>query len=221
MKSFCTRCKCITNQAILAEHYIKEDDPLIMLYSEEKYQIIKCMGCDLISFRKLYSDNHMIADAASMPYEFDDPWTQTLYPSPNRHMKEFINVPKIVLNIYKETIKAFSSNQLLLCAAGLRSIIEGICNDKEIYKAEEDNGKNVSLYRKIDGLAEEGLLTKKNSDILHNLRFLGNIAVHKLESPTIAELNLAITILEHLMENIYELLPKAELLTEEIAKRKS
>ncbi|GAA3926576.1 DUF4145 domain-containing protein [Chitinophaga oryziterrae] len=174
-----------TNQKVLTEHVVNDDDPIVMIFSTEKYQVIQCMGCDLISFRKLYTDQTMDTQAEISGYEFIDPWEQWIYPKAEPSTKEFTNVPKVVLNIYKETIKAFNNDQLILCAAGLRSIIEGICNDKGIYKDEEDNGKKIDLFKKIDGLAEEGLLTKPNSNILHSLRFLGNVAVHRLESPTI------------------------------------
>ena len=63
---------------------------------------------------------------------------------------------------------------------------------------------------KIEGLHEKGLLTRQHSEILHEHRFLGNDAVHDLKQPTQDELKLAIQIVEHTLENLYELKDKAD-----------
>lgn len=67
-----------------------------------------------------------------------------------------------------------------------------------------------NLQGKIGGLFEKNLLTKNHADVLHEHRFLGNQAVYELDIPSKEELRLAINILEHTLENIYELKYKAE-----------
>lgn len=70
---------------------------------------------------------------------------------------------------------------------------------------------------KISGLSEKGILTKKNSEILHEHRYLGNEAVHELSQPSEEEVKLAIEIIEHTLESLYEISEKAE----ELRMRKS
>lgn len=211
MKSPCSRCKTYTNQQVLFEHKVEEEDIITNWFDTDKYQIIQCMGCDTISFRKLHTDTQMDAQAAMGGYLLDDGWSQELFPKITTTLKEFPNTPKSIIKIYRESINAYDNNQFILCAAGLRAIIEGICNNKEI--------EGTNLFKKIEGLSKEGFLTNENSKTLHELRFLGNSALHSLASPSMAELTLAKDILEHLIENIYELHIKAQKLKGEISKR--
>jgi len=53
------------------------------------------------------------------------------------------------------------------------------------------------------------MINKVNADILHELRFLGNEALHELTKPQPEELQIGIKIIEHILENIYELSSQA------------
>jgi hypothetical protein len=61
-------------------------------------------------------------------------------------------------------------------------------------------------------MIERGFLTKEHGRTLHELRFLGNEAPHELKVPRSDELHIAIDIVEHTLENLYELGTKAETL---------
>ena len=64
------------------------------------------------------------------------------------------------------------------------------------------------LRGKIEGMLEKGLITPGQRDILHEHRFLGNEALHQLDTPNSQELNLAIDIIEHTLEHLYEIRDK-------------
>lgn len=225
MKSVCSNCKSATNHSVLNETVINVDDEINQWWEIHKYQIIKCLGCDSISFRKLYND---IAQNQGSEYVDEDPWTQKVFPKRTLHslvIRNVFNTPQNVKNIYRETIEAFNNGQFVLCSGGLRSIIEGICKERGIVSGSVDNGKggikiSKNLDGKIEGLNARGFLTLSNSNILHELRFLGNEALHDLTSPSMEELKLAIDIIEHTLIQIYELESKAVKLKTEIAKRK-
>lgn len=114
----------------------------------------------------------------------------------------------------------------VLCAAGLRAIIEGICNEEEIDSGPAEkikDGKSVferrkDLQGKISGLFEKGFLTSKHCDLLHELRFLGN-KIQTLAPPSKEELGLALEIVEHTLDNIYELGVRIEFLRSSRARR--
>lgn len=78
----------------------------------------------------------------------------------------------------------------------------------------------TDLQGKIEGLAEKDLITKDNCDILHNLRFIGNDALHELTAPPKSELKLAINIVEHAIESLYEIKHKALRLRRNLDQRK-
>jgi len=225
MKSTCSNCKRETNQQVLNENKKSYHDDSGW-WEEHKYQIIQCKGCDIISFRRLYND---IAQDQGAEYAGFEPWTQELYPkrtAKSLNIKNLKDTPRSIIKIYRETIDAFNNEQTILCSAGLRAIVEGICKDRGIEKGEVTNRNGVkkmskNLDGKIEALASGGFLTLGNAKILHELRFMGNDALHELASPSLEELKIAIEIVEHTFDNLYELNHKAARLKKEIAKRKS
>lgn len=225
MKSFCGKCKTYTNQDVLHEsekHDAEEDG----WWETRQYQIIQCAGCETISFRQIYTDIQM--ESAWSPEDGDGrPMSIDLFPNNSIHhlpINSFSHTPLNIRAIYKETMESYNNNQLILCSGGLRAIIEGICSNKKVLGINKViKGKTVfvsNLETKIEGLAEQGFLTTGNATILHNLRFIGNDALHELAAPTKSELKLAIKIIEHTIESLYELDYKAKRLASHRAIRK-
>jgi hypothetical protein len=226
MKSICSKCKRSTNHLVLSEKIINYHEDESGWWEDHKYQIVQCQGCDTISFRKLYNDFYRDMAAGEVG---ENPWMQELYPKrtlQSLSIKNLLNIPSNIKKIYRETIDAFNNNQTILCSGGLRAVIEGVCKDRGIESGEvvDKNGEkkeSKNLDGKIEELATKGFLTKANAEMLHELRFLGNEALHELSSPSNQELKMAIEIIEHTLDNIYELEHKASELKAEIAKRKN
>lgn len=208
MKSYCNKCRIPTNQNVLKEVDVSFDDGKGW-WDETNYQIIQCFGCDEISFRKLY------IDVRNANYQ-DEGYVEELYPRRSVNsipIKSFGNIPLKLKSIYRETIDAFNNEQFILCCGGLRVLIEGICIDKKIEgiivkDKKGDDCLKSNLEAKIESLHECKYLTKNSVDSLHQLRFLGNDALHELSKPSISELKIAIEIIELTIENIYELTHK-------------
>jgi hypothetical protein len=59
------------------------------------------------------------------------------------------------------------------------------------------------------------------ANVLHEHRYLGNEALHDLRQPSADELGLAIEIIEHTLEALYEIPDKAEQLRIRKAKRRA
>lgn len=222
MKSFCSTCNRETNQEVLKEEVINTSNEEDIWWDDTTYQIIQCRGCDEISFRKLYND-------ISMQQNYDiDTTIQELYPQRDAHsrqIKTFRGLPLQINTIYRETIDSYNGNLRILCAVGIRATVEAICVDKKITggKVTNSEGKertSKSLDGKISGLYSRGFLTLESSELLHELRFMGNDAVHVIVEPSIEELKIAIDILEHVIDNIYMLKRKAMRLKEKRNERK-
>lgn len=184
--------------------------------SEDNYQVIKCQ-CGYLSFRHLnwfaeYQDHDSTGH------------TEILYPKrepDSLPLKRIRHIPPLITEIYEQTMKAYNDGSHTLCAAGLRVIVEGICEvtgvkDGPISIEKKDGSfkevRSKKLVGKISGLCEKEILTKKSADMLHEHRFLGNDAVHELSQPKQRELRLAIEIIEHILEQIFEIPEKAETL---------
>lgn len=217
MKSYCRTCKKDTNHEVICEESIKFGDEEWEVFGEDKYQIIRCMGCDNITFRE---EGWFSEDIN--PYTGDPLLRISLYPKASGddlESKRMTDVPKKIKRIYEETINSYNNQSFILCATGLRAIIEGVCAEENIkdgpIESKNENGdieiiRKNNLQGKIGGLYENNLITKDHAEILHEHRFLGNKAVHELDMPSAEELKLGIEILEHTLENIYELKYKGQ-----------
>ncbi len=67
------------------------------------------------------------------PDQFDDGTSERLYPKRQKDTlqpKDFYNAPSKVERLYRESVDCYNDDSLTLCAAGLRSIVEGICADR-------------------------------------------------------------------------------------------
>lgn len=185
-------------------------------YWNTSYQIIDCQGCGEISFRSEHTNSEY------MDYETGENYaTELIYPKRNKetwNTKDFHNIPHNLRRIYRETIDCYNNDNLTLCGAGVRALVEGLCKENGILngeiKFEKPDGtvesrRTTNLQGKINGLHEKGKLTKENADILHEHRFLGNRAIHELSIPSKEDLSLAIEIVENVFDTLYEIPRKA------------
>jgi hypothetical protein len=209
----CPECNRSTRHVVrqsFYDYWQSDDHPEYNVDGGTDYQIIECLGCRTVTFR---TDGW---------FSEDDETTIQLFPKRSKNtflIKDFYELPRKLRRIHKEIISSFNDDLLILCAAGLRSIIEGICEEKGIkdgpVEVADKKGikkitRKTNLQGKISGLAEKSILTQSNAEMLHEHRFLGNEALHELSQPSVEELRLAIEIVEHMIENIYELPSKAK-----------
>lgn len=199
-------------------------------YSKEEaiFQIIECRGCESISYRQF----RLSTSSDGIPQK----WDEKLFPMRDTNSIDFKDfgpkIPEKIKVLYREVILTFNNKLGVLCAAGIRAVVEGICNEKNIdggnvirydkvtKQPKKDTSGNIKLEMsknldgKIEGLAEKGYITKNYARTLHDLRFLGNQAVHQLDRPNDLNLKLAIEIIEHTLSSIYEIEVKAQKLSQ-------
>lgn len=204
MKLFCNTCRQSTNHKVVRSYcdtYRREDNPEMPVdYAEGTWEIIQCVGCETVSFRELWlTSEHWVTN--------EDP-TEYRYPEADKDrldVKSFRQAPDNIYRIYKESIQSFNIGNYILCAAGLRTVIEGICEEEIAKNGQMSSKKLGTLQKKINGLHETKILSERHAEILHALRFIGNEAVHQLTAPPEDDLKAAIEIVEHTLENLYVL----------------
>lgn len=158
-----------------------------------KNQIIQCLGCETVSFRKVAWNSECMDPYNDAPvYDF------TYYPAHSEGLTGAIEqdwLPLQLQSIYKETIFSIENNQYILAGVGIRAIVEAICKEKNVV------GRD--LYKKINSLKEEDIVTPDGAHILHKLRVLGNDAAHEVKAHTSDQLELAMKIINHMLEATY------------------
>ncbi|GHU77944.1 hypothetical protein FACS189462_1170 [Spirochaetia bacterium] len=212
VKTFCNNCgkdinhevimdyfhygnECTATGTISLANFVPDYDKIEW---KDDYQILKCKGCDCVSFRKFgwFSEYQDMIDDGS--YE-------ELYPERERRkQKDFSNMPINLNSIYKEAIATYNMQTFILCAAGIRALLEGICKNKDI--------TDWKLDKKIETMCIKGIITSAQKDALHQLQFLGNDALHDLATPKTEEIEAALDIVEHIIDDIYEVPAKAAIL---------
>lgn len=191
----CRRCNVNTKHNIVCEHH---DNGGEEYHCELVYMVIQCRGCGQSSFRYVYRDFE-----AAYPTENDEwdvPEDIELYPrSLPRHadIDGMHHVPDVVHSIYEETLTAIKEGASTLAGLGLRGTIEAICNDRAI------TGR--TLEARISKLASQGLISQKDAERLHAIRFLGNDAAHEIKKPSDRQLKIALRITEHMIITVYVL----------------
>ena len=197
--SSCNSCGRQTKQTVLFTKTQKElGEDGSFEYGKTHYQVLECNGCETISFRTEEHDFlHEVIDPETGEIEGYE-LTINNYPYGIKNykvLKNSYNLPKKIRDVYDQTMLAFKAKSNLLTGVGCRAIIEAICL--------EENVKGQNLEQKINNLLKNKLITEKEAERLHTIRFLGNDAVHEMEIPPEGKLYLVIEIIEHLLKNLY------------------
>ncbi len=191
--NYCIDCYKPTNHAVIAFKEVDGPDDYQETYF---YSIVQCAGCDKVSYRTENVDYEQ-----AIQYD-DENWGPDViistYPQlleNHRKLKNTYYLPNEIRNIYDEAINAFSSKCYLLTAIAYRGIIEAICKDKSI------TGNDLNIQ--INKMVKNGLITQKEAERLHAVRFLGNDSVHEMSIPKPKQLFVVLDIIEHLLKNLY------------------
>jgi len=198
----CNTCAHETRHGLIAKHsfsipyYIGTEREWDV---DQHWELFQCLGCNQVTVR-------VTTDLPSK--------TRKFYPERvvvDHQKKEYQKLPANLDSLYTEVVNAINNNLLLLCAAGLRALLEGLCADKGITEGPNEHGKIAkTLEGRINGLTTivpVGIVRN-----LHGLRFLGNQALHELEVPSKGDLELGLGVIEDIFNVVYDLDYKSELL---------
>jgi hypothetical protein len=150
-----------------------------------------------------YTASYMVSYTAAGDNQIYESIYHPKRASSSRPKKHFVNLPEKLNTLYSEVVKSNNEELHLLCAVGLRSLLEGICADKGIRG-------NTNLEVKIERM--KSFLPENIVTHLHQFRFMGNSAVHELEAPKSYELSVALDIIEDILNFFYALDYRASLL---------
>jgi len=192
----CASCDRDTWHEVLYRHLDSEFEYEHRM--DTTYKMLKCRGCKTPSFQKVIFDigsAYPISDN-----EWEVPEEIFNYPrvlSGHNKLGDLWDVPKLVREIYTQSLNAIRDESNILAGIGLRATVEAICNNQTI--------QGRTLDKRIDGLAKTGLISQRDAERLHAIRFLGNDAAHEIRSSTESNLITALRIIEHLLLTLYVL----------------
>lgn len=204
-KIFCNNCRLQTPHELSAsskrEHIADDQDTDVgypVWWEEWQYSLWVCTVCNTGCLEEQYNSFELDSseEVRELPLSY--------FPPRQRLVKRrFANLAarRFLSNAYSEVIDSYNSGMPLLCAAGIRMLLEGICIDQGI----ADSGKTRSLTEKINALVEQKLVSKQVGDDLQaTLKAIGDDAIHRLEKSPDAELIKGIEVIENLIAHIYK-----------------
>jgi hypothetical protein len=211
---FCNKCNRETNHICKLHEYssyplesdedlqdLAADDPDLSIddyprsFEINGYLLWACAGCDTWTVENYSTmipegEDPLIFDRGNFIFSFIPERTKF-----HAQTKQFHQLSPALEGIYREILHSYNYGLPVLCAVGIRMLLEGICADHEI------QGKTVA--QKIEGLT--AILPTNIVNHLHDLRFMGNEAAHELNPPDQEQLHLAISLIEDILNFLYEL----------------
>ncbi len=159
---------------------------------DNDYEIVQCNGCQNFSFRECWWTSNEDPDYIELP-----PERTRVFPPRLEGRPPLIRVklPENIDSIDRETHWALCSGSEILAAIGMRAIVEAVCAKKK--------ARGRDLEKRIDNLAELGVLSKNDAKVLHRLRDLGNEAAHKVKPLDSTRLGVAMDVVEQLLKQLF------------------
>jgi hypothetical protein len=211
---FCRRCDIYTWHR-LADTYMNKrlhkydidiDNEVIVSASLhiDRWRIWMCAGCET-----LLAQHQDFSKGASNPqdrwgYDEDAVCHRPPLPPPHeRPAKRYYNMPPKIWELYRQTVAAYNAGALILAAGGVRSLLEAVCMDKgakDVHRA--DGQRPYTLEEKMQVL--KNFMPQDVFDHLDAVRYLGNDGLHKFKAVP-ADVDLALSVVESILNRVYEL----------------
>jgi len=200
----CNSCNRSTEHVLVSEYSrnkdqnIGEDYNPFIITETFSWFVWECNGCKVLTGESSYSFSEDY-DWLGNPVE-----DINFYPERKKEyhpVKQFNEIPEKLEGLYNEVVLAYNNSCGILAAIGLRSLLEGICVDKGVTA---DN-----IQKKIDKM---NFIPDSIRNNLHAFRFLGNDAAHELIIPDKKDLQMAIFVIEDILNIVYDLDYKSKLI---------
>ena len=190
---YCPERKRRTHHAVLGEgSNVSPDEDY---YYVATYRVVKCCGCDTVSFGR------EVVEECNVEYNQDGyeeivP-VHTSYPVKERSIEPLVSweIPSLINRTYKESVDAINNESNLLASIGFRATIEALCLENVI--------NSGNLASKIDTLRDKGIITDADCKRLHEVRFMGNDSAHQMEKPDCEHLLTVLDVINNILPLYY------------------
>lgn len=184
------------NHSVVTEHIERHESRDGDITAWNTYQIIKCMGCDSVQFRQYETCTESWNNSTGQLDEYDT------YVFPDVVLRKHqpidaTHFPADIAKMYLETVQCFNVGANTLAGGGLRATVEAICRDRNV------QGSNLQV--RINALVQQGVLAQAQADLLHEERYVGNEALHEMNTPSDQDVRDGLEIVEGLLRTVYVL----------------
>lgn len=190
---YCSVCKHRTHHVVLGEGYnLSPDEDYIY---KATYRVVKCCGCDNVSFDlEVYEECNI--EYNQNGYEEIVP-IHTSYPIKENSIEPLRSwdIPTLIGKAYRQSVDALNNGDLLLASIGFRATVEALCIEKGLDKG--------TLIFKINKLRDKGIITSSDCERLHEARFMGNESAHQMQEPDREHVMIVLEVINNILNNLY------------------
>jgi hypothetical protein len=213
VKVHCNNCGGERNHELL--HSEKEEweeliDGQFSVDGWDKYDLVKCCGCESISLRHVSyfsedcdGDGNRCATARYYP-----PATSRKEPSWISKLRANNNA---IHEILREVYICLHNNCPRLAIMGIRALIEHVMIEKA--------GDNGTFKANIDKFETSGFISRVQREVLDPVLEAGHATIHRAFAPSTEDLNSIIDIVENIIESIYINEGRAKSFREKVPRR--
>ena len=184
----CNDCGRKTDHVVLKSHTSSGADQKSETWWETRYDMMECCGCHFISLKRTFSFS-----------EYDEPEVEYFPPPVSRRKPEWALrfLPSGLRELTSEIYSALHANNRRLATMGARAML-----DMAIVDSVGDVG---TFHDKLDALQSKGLIAEQQRQFVEAALEIGHAAGHRGHCPTAENLNLAMDIVENILQQIYVL----------------
>lgn len=190
-KAHCNICSGLKNHGILHSAETRWDNDEQNISGGDKYETLKCLGCDSIKLRHTswFSENEEDEVNHFPPAIFRKlpDWLTSLNILPVD--EQFVNV------LLKEIYVALQNNLPNLAAMGVRSLIEKVMISK--------SGDQGTFTKNLKAFENEGYVSRIQRERIEAILDAGHATIHRKFTPTAQDVLTLVDITEHVIETVY------------------
>jgi hypothetical protein len=207
-KAHCNDCGGERNHEVLHCEKTSWEDDDHGVWGGDKYETLKCCGCDLIKLRHTswFSEEEESTVHYFPPSIFrrSPEWFSNLW-------LELKQEDEFVESLLKEIYVALQNNLSSLATMGIRALLERIMVTRA--------GDQGSFVKNIAKFEELGHVSKLQSKRLEAILEAGHAAMHRGYKPKVDEVVTLLDIMEHIIESVFLHESKVEKLKKKVPAR--
>lgn len=196
-RAHCNQCLRSTNHFILAVRDVHDEDPEHGFWSDTRYEMLECCGCERITLRETY---RWVGEP--------EPNVTYFPPAVTRRMPawmtetEFAVEQRELCDLLREIYTAMHSRSNRIALMGLRAVIDMVVAQKF--------GDRGTFGRALDAMEGAGYIGRVNRQFLEAAVDAGSAASHRGFRPDDRDLNRIMDIVENLVQTVCVLGAAAE-----------
>jgi hypothetical protein len=199
----CRRCGLATNHVIKHVETVANDAERAFL--DDRYEVVKCLGCDCVTIRHLFSELDYIDDEIKTNAVFYPPLTFRKWPEWAKSLDQTLQ------DLLYQVYVAVHNKLNRLAAMGIRAILEYL-----MVSQQTDKG---TFHENLEAFEKSGAISTAQKETLRIILDAGSATIHRGYNPQEIDVISILDITELVLKDIFVNRPAMQSLKQRIPPR--